>query len=126
MGKLTWPALLLAGGVAGVSMYYLRVFVNLEHVELIQHQLIDFFFFFFLVGWFATFPFDVVKTRVQGSNGFSGGLYQSEAEPLLKSTGYSATPTSNPYRTTLSTIVNSYRDEGASVFFKGLAPTLIR
>lgn len=32
----------------------------------------------------------------------------------------------NPYRTTLSTIINSYRAEGISVFYKGLSPTLIR
>lgn len=57
MGKLTWPALLLAGGVAGVSMYYLRVFVNLEHVELIQHQLIDFIFFFFFSRLVCHIPF---------------------------------------------------------------------
>lgn len=71
----SWPILLLAGGVAGVT------------------------------GWFATFPLDVVKTRVQSSFG---------SEPL------------NPYRNTWSTIVNSYRQEGVAVFFRGLAPTLIR
>ncbi|KAG5641318.1 hypothetical protein DXG03_005539 [Asterophora parasitica] len=39
------------------------------------------------------------------------------------------TPTLNdthPYRTTLSTIVNSYRANGWRVFYRGLAPTLIR
>ncbi|KAJ7708705.1 mitochondrial carrier domain-containing protein [Mycena rosella] len=56
------------------------------------------------VGWLATFPLDVVKTRVQGS---------------------SPTP-ANPYRTTWSTIVYSYRNEGLRVFYRGLAPTLIR
>ena len=71
----SWPVLLLAGGVAGV------------------------------VGWFATFPLDVVKTRVQSSSGYDS---------------------SNPYRNTWSTVVNSYRNEGFSVFFRGLAPTLIR
>ena len=71
----SWSILLLAGGVAGV------------------------------VGWFATFPLDVVKTRVQSSSG---------SDPA------------NPYRTTWSTIINSYRTEGFAVFFRGLAPTLIR
>ncbi|THU97680.1 mitochondrial carrier [Dendrothele bispora CBS 962.96] len=33
---------------------------------------------------------------------------------------------SHPYQTTWSTIVNSYRAEGVRVFFRGLAPTLIR
>ncbi|OBZ73825.1 Mitochondrial basic amino acids transporter [Grifola frondosa] len=32
----------------------------------------------------------------------------------------------NPYRSTLSTIIASYRAEGLGVFFRGLAPTLIR
>jgi len=71
----SWPVLLLAGGIAGVA------------------------------GWFATFPFDVVKTRMQAARDLG--------------------PT-NPYRSTLSTIVHSYRQEGISVFFNGLRPTLIR
>ena len=32
----------------------------------------------------------------------------------------------NPYRTTWSAIVHSFRNEGAGVFWRGLAPTLIR
>lgn len=71
----SYPALLLAGGLAGVA------------------------------SWVVTFPFDVVKTRVQSSM---------------------VTTAANPYRNTLSTIVNSYRQEGFSVFFHGLKPTLIR
>jgi len=71
--------LLLAGGVAGVA------------------------------GWITTFPFDLVKTRVQ------------------------ATPASHVKRgffhgggLTISTIVQSWRNEGIRVFWRGLAPTLIR
>lgn len=71
----SWGTLLLAGGLAGVA------------------------------GWLATFPFDVVKTRVQSS-------FDTSLE--------------NPYRNTWSTIVTSYKDEGIRVFFRGLAPTLIR
>ncbi|KAI0091404.1 mitochondrial carrier domain-containing protein [Irpex rosettiformis] len=71
----SYPSLLLAGGLAGVA------------------------------SWVVTFPFDVVKTRVQSSM---------------------VTSADNPYRTTLSTIVNSYREEGFRVFFHGLKPTLIR
>ena len=55
--------------------------------------------------WIVTFPFDVVKTRVQ-----------SVVNPSRD----------HPYRTVFSTIVNSYRSEGFGVFFKGLQPTLIR
>ncbi|CCM06655.1 uncharacterized protein FIBRA_08939 [Fibroporia radiculosa] len=58
-----------------------------------------------IAGWVATFPFDVVKTRVQSTH----------------STAYD-----NPYRTTWSTIAASYRAGGLAVFFRGLAPTLIR
>ncbi|KAI0940988.1 hypothetical protein AcW1_006356 [Taiwanofungus camphoratus] len=71
----TWPAMLVAGGLAGIA------------------------------GWVVTFPFDVIKTRVQSTYGSSPD---------------------NPYRSTLSTIMASYRAEGLSVFFRGLAPTLIR
>ncbi|KAI0693388.1 mitochondrial carrier [Cerioporus squamosus] len=71
----SWPAMLVAGGMAGIA------------------------------GWVVTFPFDVVKTRVQST------------PPGLPG---------NPYRSTWSTIVASYRAEGLGVFFRGLAPTLIR
>ena len=71
----SWPALLAAGGLAGIA------------------------------GWLGTFPFDVIKTRVQST--FGSGA-------------------SNPYRNTWSTIVYSYQQEGLKVFFRGLAPTLVR
>ena len=58
-----------------------------------------------IAGWVVTFPFDVVKTRVQST--------------------VTAGP-DNPYRSTWSTVVASYRAEGLGVFFRGLAPTLIR
>ena len=70
-----WPALLFAGGVAGV------------------------------VGWLVTFPFDVVKTRVQSTL---------------------STSPDNPFRNMWSTIIYSYRTEGMRVFFHGIRPTLIR
>lgn len=58
-----------------------------------------------MASWLVTFPFDVIKTRVQ-----------STLAPAPDS----------PYRNIMSTIVNSYRQEGPGVFFKGLKPTLIR
>lgn len=70
-----YPVLLLAGAMAGV------------------------------LSWLVTFPFDVIKTRVQST--LSPGP-------------------ENPYRSTLSTIMHSYRQEGLRVFFNGLKPTLIR
>ncbi|KAJ7623582.1 carnitine/acyl carnitine carrier [Roridomyces roridus] len=69
-----------------------------------------------VAGWLLTFPLDVVKTRIQGSGpGMSPPV--SSASALLSA---------NPYRTTWSTIVHSYRTEGLRVFYSGLAPTLIR
>ena len=71
----SYPALLLAGGLAGVA------------------------------SWVVTFPFDVIKTRVQSTL---------------------STAPDNPYRNMFSTIVHSYRQEGLRVFFHGLKPTVIR
>ncbi|TFK34034.1 carnitine/acyl carnitine carrier [Crucibulum laeve] len=107
--RLSWPVMLLAGGVAGIA------------------------------GWIATFPFDVVKTRVQGSkritlpnkmgSAVAHGSSSTAATPLLANTICStrtAVTEINPYQTTLSTIIYSYRTEGPGVFFRGLVPTLVR
>ena len=74
-----WPALLLAGGVAGVA------------------------------GWITTFPFDLVKTRIQTTSAsqFKRGFFQGGG-------------------VTISTFVQSWKNEGIRVFWRGLAPTLIR
>ena len=57
------------------------------------------------VSWIVTFPFDVIKTRVQ-----------STINPARD----------HPFRNMWSTIAYSYRQEGFKVFFHGLKPTLIR
>ena len=57
-----------------------------------------------VIGWAATFGFDVVKTRMQG-------VRRDEA---------------GPYRTTVGAIYHCWRTEGYRVFFRGLSPTLIR
>ncbi|KAJ3576537.1 hypothetical protein NP233_g368 [Leucocoprinus birnbaumii] len=96
VNQLSWPVLLLAGAVAGV------------------------------VGWFATFPLDVVKTRIQGSY-VDRQHHAISTTPLLDRPvpGHKIDP-SHPFRNTFSTIVYSYKTEGFSVFFRGLGPTLIR
>ncbi|KAF7317767.1 hypothetical protein MKEN_00864500 [Mycena kentingensis (nom. inval.)] len=72
-----------------------------------------------IMGWLTTFPLDVVKTRIHGTG---PGADVAQASPLARIVSTAAAP----YRTTWSTIVHSYRNEGVSVFYRGLAPTLIR
>lgn len=89
-----------------------------------------------IIGWLVTFPMDVVKTRIQGSDwtlpAISKSVPPADRVPLFESTinrpriPADVAYQDNPYRTTLSTIVNSYRAEGKHVFFRGLAPTLLR
>ncbi|KAF7770302.1 hypothetical protein Agabi119p4_6276 [Agaricus bisporus var. burnettii] len=94
--ELTWSVLLLAGGVAG------------------------------LAGWLATFPFDVIKTRIQGSSVETQGVCSTTS--LLSGDPHSPhnLGKTNPFRSTLSTALYSYKTEGYQVFFRGLMPTLIR
>lgn len=78
-----------------------------------------------MCGWFATFPFDVVKTRIQGTDWTPNPSTTITKRSHL--TGNNVLEGHvNPYRTTISTIVNSYKAEGVAVFYRGLAPTLIR
>jgi len=92
-----------------------------------------------VVGWLATFPMDVVKTRIQGSDWIASDISNSTSGqslerarligptvPIQPCLGDAAKYKDQLYRTTLSTIVNSYREEGISVFYRGLTPTLIR
>ncbi len=88
VNQLPWYAPLIAGALAGV------------------------------VSWIATFPFDVVKTRVQSVD--LGLISRSE------STCSNDIAARHPFRSTISTIVQSYQTEGPGVFFRGLSPTLIR
>lgn len=69
-----------------------------------------------VLGWLPTFPMDVVKTRMQSTE-------TAEARSIIRS---EVTAGDNPYRTTISTIQNSYRAGGAGVFFRGLSPTMLR
>ncbi|KLO10969.1 carnitine/acyl carnitine carrier [Schizopora paradoxa] len=66
-----------------------------------------------VVSWIVTFPFDVIKTRIQSVDASSISRGQS-------------VDSRHPFRSTLSTIMHSYHREGLGVFFRGLSPTLIR
>lgn len=71
-----------------------------------------------VVSWIATFPFDVVKTRVQSVDlGLISRPESSCSNDLVAR---------HPFRSTISTIIQSYQTEGPGVFFRGLSPTLIR
>lgn len=65
-----------------------------------------------IVGWGSTFGMDVVKSRIQASEPF---VVNVEGKKV-----------NHPFKSTWSTIRNSYRGEGMKVFTTGLGPTLLR
>ena len=107
--KPSWPGLLLAGGAAGIGKWTRSA----THFNLIHHRT--------PAGWLFTFPFDVVKTRVQSTHRDLGAL-----SPTTPFHAQPDNPPVNPFRSTWSTIIHSYRAEGCKVFYRGLSPTLIR
>ncbi|KAF8596880.1 mitochondrial carrier [Ceratobasidium sp. AG-I] len=111
---LSWPRLMVAGGVAGIA------------------------------GWIFTFHLDSIKTRVQSIDyappvhQTTAQAHASALNPSMLANGaphgvpamtlaraYSASATS-PYRTTWSTMMYMYRVEGMRSFWKGLWPTIVR
>ena len=76
----SWAALLLAGGAAGV------------------------------LGWVATFPFDVLKTRIQARRLPLPAQQQQQQQA----------------DSTWGTARAMYVESGSRVFWRGLAPTLVR
>lgn len=70
-----------------------------------------------IVGWGSTFGMDVVKSRIQAS------------EPYIvvdSSSSGESKKVNHPFKSTWSTIRNSYKGEGMKVFTAGLGPTLLR
>lgn len=80
LARVPWYGVLLAGGLAGPA------------------------------SWIATFPADVIKTRMQ-------------TLPEVSTTGSAIAPREMGV---IQTIVHCYRMEGPKTFTAGLAPTLIR
>ncbi|KAH8916745.1 mitochondrial carrier [Atractiella rhizophila] len=76
-----------------------------------------------VVGWAATFPMDVVKTRIQSSQPYVSTSRAGDSASLLPHDNSQGT---KQYRTVLGTIVRSYKEEGWRVFFRGLGATLLR
>lgn len=64
------------------------------------------------ISWASIYPIDVVKSRLQMQHN-----KQNENTRIL---------TDRPYASIKDCVVRSYKAEGASVFFRGLGPTLIR
>ena len=120
---LSWSNLLLAGAIAGIGE--VKSACGLGPYTYYNPSVR------FLAGWVATFPLDVVKTRMQGTQAteiqspVAVGSYHLSTTPLLQA-GRTSPQELNPFRTIWSTIVYSYRTEGLGVFFRGLSPTLIR
>ena len=61
-----------------------------------------------MLGWVATFPFDVLKTRMQAA---------CRLPPLVIDSNSNST---------WSTARTMYAESGPRVFWRGLAPTLVR
>ncbi|KAK0452748.1 uncharacterized protein EV420DRAFT_680871 [Desarmillaria tabescens] len=91
----------------------------------LRSKMVPLIVYCFLAGWVTTFPLDVVKTRMQSTE---SSYRNSISKPNARSSPDSPLlpPSPNRYRTVWSTIVVSYQAEGLAVFFRGLAPTLIR
>jgi len=87
--RRTWPVLLLAGGAAGV------------------------------LGWVTTFPFDVLKTRMQAHLPL---LLREDSNSNNNSNNNNKSGSSSTWRTARA----MYAEAGPRVFWRGLAPTLVR
>ena len=69
-----------------------------------------------MIGWIATFPFDVLKTRLQAGGGTITGIGTGT------DTGRLPVGVGSSWRTAHK----MYAESGGRVFWRGLVPTLVR
>lgn len=69
------------------------------------------------LSWASIYPLDVIKSRIQMQQPSSSS--PGATTPLL-------TTLDRPYTSIRDCVVRSYRAEGLGVFFRGLAPTVLR
>jgi solute carrier family 25 carnitine/acylcarnitine transporter 20/29 len=76
-----------------------------------------------IVGWLVTFPFDLIKTRMQGSC-----LLDDAPPPEYIAGGRrpKALADRHPYLTVRSTVEETYADGGWCAFWDGVVPCLVR
>jgi solute carrier family 25 carnitine/acylcarnitine transporter 20/29 len=78
-----------------------------------------------VVTWASIFPLDVIKTRVQ-TQALPAALSSSETAPLLGSEIGTGRERTERRKGAIEIAKTAYRNEGASVFFKGLVVCSIR
>lgn len=78
-----------------------------------------------VVTWASIFPLDVIKTRVQ-TQALPAALSSSETAPLLGSEIGTGRERTERRKGAIEITKTAYRNEGASVFFKGLMVCSIR
>jgi len=95
---LGWAPLLLAGGAAGI------------------------------IGWLGTFPFDVLKTRIQAQTQTQMQTQTSDLDAHHRAAARAGTsPSPSPSSSSLWRAARElYAEAGARGFWRGLAPTIVR
>ncbi|CAG8480379.1 3327_t:CDS:2 [Scutellospora calospora] len=72
-----------------------------------------------VLSWASIYPLDVIKSRIQTQQ-------QPLSKSIMNKTVTSSSVSSASYSGIIECATRSYRNEGISVFFKGITPTLVR